>query len=441
MSKQESSETETVVEQFVCPGCALLCDDVAVVLSPSRQVKTVHNACARGLVKIREIARADRLTEPHVRDASSERAVSYTEAIDETARVLREAQNPMLYGWSSNSCEAQLAGLQLAAKLRGHFDGTASICQGHYSSSLKAVGGATCTIGDVVNKADLVIFWGANPAEAHPRHMGRTLFTRGMFRISGKEMRRSVTVDVVDTATAHANDLFLKITPGTDFEIFQALRAHLELKHPLPEMLGGVPRKDWLEFLQYIGNAEFPVIFAGLGVTASPGTFHNLDALNQFIAALKRNQQVQAYAVSMAGHYNMVGLTTVLTAQTGFPFGLDYTRGTPPRWNPGETTFVDLLARDQLDTVVVVASDPMVHLPHALARKLQTLNLVVLDYQETLTTRAADLVIPVQISGLETGGTAYRLDGVPLPLKPLAPGPEGIQSDRDVLSAILAALE
>ena len=49
----------------------------------------------------------------------------------------------------------------------------------------------------------------------------------------------------------------------------------------------------------------------------------------------------------------------------------------------------------------------------------------------------ADVVIPSAIVGIEIGGTAYRMDRVPLPLKKVVQPPNGILSDEEILSKIL----
>ena len=63
--------------------------------------------------------------------------------------------------------------------------------------------------------------------------------------------------------------------------------------------------------------------------------------------------------------------------------------------------------------------------------------LIVLDPYETPTTRLADVVFPVTIAGVESEGTAYRMDTVPLRLRKVKEPPEGILTDHEVLELIL----
>src|SRR5207302_11168028 len=76
------------------------------------------------------------------------------------------------------------------------------------------------------NRADLVIFWGSNPAESHPRHWGRySTMPKGLFVPNGRKDRTVVIVDVRRSKSAPAADIFLQVKPRKDFEALWALRA------------------------------------------------------------------------------------------------------------------------------------------------------------------------------------------------------------------------
>ena len=78
----------------------------------------------------------------------------------------------------------------------------------------------TCTLGEVKNRADFIIYWGGNPAECHPRHFTKyTLTQKGKFVPNGRKDRTMVLVDIRETPSAKAADIFLQIRPGKDFEV------------------------------------------------------------------------------------------------------------------------------------------------------------------------------------------------------------------------------
>ena len=75
------------------------------------------------------------------------------------------------------------------------------------------------TLTEVRNRADLIIYWGTNPVESHPRHLKKfALMPKGKFVPRGRKDRTMVLVDVRETLSARASDLFLQIHPGADFE-------------------------------------------------------------------------------------------------------------------------------------------------------------------------------------------------------------------------------
>src|SRR5947209_3304888 len=71
-----------------------------------------------------------------------------------------------------------------------------------------------------------MIYWGGNPAECHPRHFTKySLTQKGKFTPNGRKDRTMVLVDIRETPSAKAADVFLQIRPGKDFELITVLRA------------------------------------------------------------------------------------------------------------------------------------------------------------------------------------------------------------------------
>jgi formylmethanofuran dehydrogenase subunit B len=128
-----------------------------------------------------------------------------------------------------------------------------------------------------------------------------------------------------------------------------------------------------------------------------------------------------------------------MTWLTGYPYAIDFTQGYP-RYNPGETSAVDLLAREECDSALVVASDPISNFPLQAAQNLASIPLMTIDPHETPTTLCSDIVFPSTHVGIEDTGTVYRMDGVVLETRKLVDPPKGIKSDVEILRAILKRL-
>ena len=142
----------------------------------------------------------------------------------------------------------------------------------------------------------------------------------------------------------------------------------------------------------------------------------------------------------MRGHFNVGGANKVFTWTTGYPLGVDFTRGYP-RYSPTENTGVEALIRHEADAMLVVASDPVAHFPRQAIDRMMQIPLITIDPHESLTVTVSDLHIPSSIVGIEEEGTAYRMDSIPRPLKRVVDPPQGVLSDVEILTGILERIK
>lgn len=473
----------TVISNVTCPVCGSLCDDLEIEVE-NNVITSVRNACGMGESKFLGYS-THRPQEPLIRKNGQLVEVSLTEAVEKSARILADASYPILYGWSNTSCEAIRIGVELTEEIGGVIDNTSTVCHGPSVLSIQEVGFSTCTLGQIRHRADLVIYWASNPWSAHPRHIERyTNFTEGRFRTSaynkylsklnayesrqrmvraaklagdihaaavettlteenGKHLphslfekeRKMIVVDVRKTRTADIADYFLQIEPNKDYEIFQALRTLIQDKELDVDSIGGVPVEILEELTDVLVGCEFGVLFFGVGLTMSEGKLRNIEAGISLVRDL--NQYTKFIIMPMRGHYNVTGANVVSTWQTGYPYAVDLSHGYP-RYNPGETSVVDVLSRDESDAALVIASDPVAHFPRGAAQNLVKNPLIVIDPEATATSLLADVVFPCAVNGIEVEGTAYRMDRVPLPLKKVVQSPKTCLSDEQILLRILS---
>ncbi len=429
----EGVEGRKVVRHFVCSFCGCLCDDLEVVVSRGRVVE-VRGACPLGRAKILGYAR-NRILHPYVREGNGLRRVSLKEAVRRAAEILVNAKYPLLFGWSSTSVEAIERGLELAELVGGVMDNTSVICHGPTIQALQEVGLVTSTLGQVKNFADLIIYWGCNPLEAHPRHMSRySAMARGVYRRSRRE-RKVVVVDVRRTSTARLADVFVKVEPGRDYELISALRMAVRGLDIERDEVAGVPVEQVYELAEIMMSCRFGVVFYGLGVTMTAGKSRNVEELSRLVQDL--NEWTKFVLIAMRGHYNVTGANQAFTWTTGYPYSVDFSKGYP-RYNPGVTSATDLLLEGSVDAALIVASDPIAHLPRECVRHLLEIPLITIDPKWSLTASVSDVIIPSAVTGVECGGTAYRMDKVPLRLKKAVDPPKGVLPDYEVLEMIIS---
>jgi formylmethanofuran dehydrogenase subunit B len=467
----------TVVKGVTCPVCGTLCDDIELVVKDN-VIVDVRKACAMGAAKFMGYA-AHRSLKPLIRKNGELVEASMDEAIGRAAKILADAAYPVLYGWSNTNCEAVRVGLELAEEVGGVIDNTSTVCHGPSILSVQDVGIASCTLGQLRHRADLIFYWASNPWSAHPRHVERyTMFSDGRFqkstwrsylsRLRGimsrkrlqraanlvlrrdisdtpkveqrlpysmfQKKRKMVVVDVRKTRTAEAADYFLQVEPNKDYELLQAFRMLIRDEELDVDEVAGVPVEILEEVADVMVGCKLGVLFFGLGLTMSAGKLRNVDAALHLTRDL--NQRTKFLIMPMRGHFNVTGVNIVFTWQTGYPYAIDFSRGYP-RYNPGETSVIDILCRDEADAGLIVASDPVAHFPRKAAQNLVKNPLVVIDPEVTPTTLMADVAFPSAFVGIETEGTAYRMDHVPLPLKKVVEPPKTCLPDREILQRIL----
>jgi formylmethanofuran dehydrogenase subunit B len=299
-------------------------------------------------------------------------------------------------------------------------------------------GKVSCTLGEVKNRADLIIYWGGNPAECHPRHFTKyTLTQKGKFVPNGRKGRTMVLVDIRETPSAKAADIFLQIRPTRDFEVLTTLRALIKDQRVAPEVVAetGLTVEQLQDLADRMKKARFGVLFFGMGVSMTRGKHMNSAAILALAAEL--NAFTKFVAMPMRGHGNVTGSDVVMRWSTGYPFGVNLCRGYP-RFNPGEFSTVDLLLRGDNDAALVLGADPGATMPQPAIDHLARIPTVVLDPKVTHTSRLARVHITTAATGISAPGTVYRMDEIPLPLRPALKSP--YPTDEEVVRRIRQAV-
>lgn len=411
-------------EGVVCAFCGSLCDDITLKVEDNAIV-SMTGGCAIGRKRFLSPPEANA---PLVKG----RETGLDQAIDAAVRILSSARYPLIYGLSSTTAEAQAAAVRLAETLGATIDSTSSVCHGPGTIARQMLGIPTCTLGEVRNRADVVLFWGCNPVEAHPRHFGRySVQARGWKTPEGRQNRTLIAVDVRKTLTAKMADIFLQVEPNSDFEVLTALRALINGADLTGDTFGGVSRSQLEQAAQTLLGAKYGVILFGMGLTMSSGCQHNV--YQALMLARDLNDHTAFAVIPMRGHGNVTGAETVMTWLTGYPFAVNFSRGYP-RYSPGEFSAVDVLVRDEADAALVVASDPAATFPAAAADRFAQIPTIVIDPEFSATAQMAQVYIPSASAGIAASGTAYRMDGVPLPLRKLVDSE--YPDDRQILNRI-----
>ncbi len=429
MTPEPDTAPLKIVRDATCTFCGCVCDDIDLHVK-GHEIQKAERACVLGKAwflnhQIEET--------PHCHIDG--KPASVADGIERAAQILANAKYPLTYGLSDTTTESQRVAVSIVDWIGGIVDTTTSVCHGPSGMAFQAVGEVTASLGEVRNRGDMIIFWGSNPAESHPRHFTKySLMPKGQFLPNGRKDRTCVIVDVRKTKSAKAADIHLQIRPRKDFEALWILRAivgGIDVDPKIVEQETGIEIERWQDLADRMKSAKFGVIFFGMGLTMTRGKHANSEALLALTRDL--NQYTRFVCKPNRGHGNVTGADNVVSWRTGYPFGVNMNRGYP-RFSPGEYTASDVLARGEADAALIIASDPMANFSQPARDHLGSIPYVALDPKETPTTRHAAVSFAVATYGINVPGTVYRMDDVPIPLRPAFESPN--PSDLAILTGI-----
>lgn len=418
------------IEDVACTICGCVCDDLRVSVAGGRVIRAEGACFLAEPWFLEQGIRHPPLAMIRSAEASDE------EAIKEAATILKDSSSPLIYGLSRSSTDGQRAAVALADRLGATIDTTASLCHAPSIMALQRSGESTCSLGEIRNRADLVIYWGSNPVESHPRHLERySLLPPGQFVPNGRADRTLVVADVRRTPTTELADIFVPIEPGRDFEALWTLRA-LVREMPIGRSLRtGASVEQLAELARRMKDCRCGVIFFGLGLTRQPLGHANVEALLRLVTDLNRYTRFHARRMRVPG--DVTGADSVLCWQTGYPFSVNLARGWP-RYNPGEFSANDLLERGEADACLLVGSEGVAAFSPRAQQNLRRIPTIVLDYPTFDSLIEPTVRFTTAVYGVHRPGTAYRMDEVPIPLRAVLES--DYWSDAEVLARIERAL-
>lgn len=426
-------DTSTVglssVQDVACPVCGCVCDDLTLT-TRDNQLVGIERACGLAEPWFHGQAAA----RPPLAEVGG-KSVDGEVALDRATEILSTAVAPLIYGLSRSSTPGQRAAVCLADQLGAIVDTTASLCHGPSIMAVQRVGESTCTLGEIRNRADLVIFWGCNPSSTHPRHAERySAFPKGRWTPQGRADRTVVMIgderhvhDWTLDAQGQKPDFVIPVRPHRDFEVISALRSLIAGK-AMPSSARwaaelGVSVETLTDLAKRMKGCQCGIVFFGLGLTETPldatseptGLGHlNVENLLTLVAELNAHTRFHARRMRIQG--DVTGADAVMCWQTGFPFSVSLSRSYP-RYNPGEFSAIKLLERDEVDVCVLVGTETVSSFSVAARRRLETIPTIVLDYPATRTPFVPSVKFTTAVYGLHTGGTIYRMDEVPISLR------------------------
>ncbi|MDQ3222788.1 MAG: hypothetical protein M3Q75_04835, partial [Gemmatimonadota bacterium] len=238
----------------------------------------------------------------------------------------------------------------------------------------------------------------------------------------GRAGRFVIAVNIgADKGPAGA-DLTITLEPSEEIAALSLMRAAV-LNHRVHD-----PSPNLVRAVGLVGRltgARYAVLVHDAEPTAVPRNPLRVEGLLALTQAL--NGPTRAALSSLRAGGNGPGAESVLTCQTGYPFAVDYSRGYP-RYLPGQRG-LDRLERGSFNAALVVGSPSLGGDAAAALGSIDTVVIGPRASQAPFTTRVA---IDTGAAGIHEAGTAYRMDEVPLSLRP------PLTSQRSAVETLLA---
>ena len=412
-----------IEENATCLGCGCACDDITVVIDGDR-ITEARNACALGLRWFGDGSLPGAIV--------GGRSAAIEDVLAEIATVLRSARAPLVYLAPDLTTEAQRAAIAVADQLRAFLDGVTSSTAAEGILAAQRRGRASATLGEIRNRADVVVFWAVDPALGYPRFQSRYAPDPiGIHLPNGRKDRTVIAVDVGRQRGPDDADVRIQMTAEEESFFLASLRASLAGRTMGdPSIVARVTdlaaRLNRAKYAVVVTDAESPPS------TSAPPTMRadSLIALTQSLNATTRGSLCTLRA---GGNRN--GADTALTWQTGFPMAVDFSRGVP-RYQP-EDAALPRLARGAIDAALLVGATAAI--PAAVTKALRGVRTIAIGPRASESSIDAGIRIDTGVAGIHESGIAFRTDDLPLPLRALLPTPRDTASLLKALGAAIAA--
>lgn len=411
--------TAPVAGRAVCLGCGCACDDIAVTVSGSR-ITGAANACALGLSWYGDGTVPARVTvdgAPVARDA----------AVRQIAELV-SAGSAMVYLAPELTTEAQREAIAIADRAGARLDSVTSDTAAAGILAGQRRGRATATLGELRNRADLLVFWAVDPGSRYPRYLSRYALNRSATHVPAAG-RTVVAVDVGAARGPAEAMTRIALAPADEAAALGLMRAAV-LGREVPGLPPALAAAA--DLARQMARARYVGILHDAEAGPEPADPQRAEGLVGLAQAL--NGPARCALSSLRAGGNRSGADAAMTWQTGFPFAVDFGPGFP-RYRPEEPASTAL--RDLASVLIVGA---VAALPRAVAGAIAGRRVAVVGPRASEAPFPVEVAIDTGVAGIHETGTAYRMDDVPLPVLQVVPGPPPTLSVLKAVTAMLGTL-
>lgn len=420
--------TDRVYPDWVCPFCALLCDDVTIHANADGTLAAPDTRCPRLAQALLSYGGADAQCGASIDGAP----VGTESALEQAAQWLAHSHRP-LFGGLATDVAGTRALYALAAACGATLDHL------HGDTLMPGVlaqqdrGALFTTLSEIRTRADLVVVFACRPAERHPRFYERALGGGGFARhivFVGCAADPAANAYAADVAGVTIETLLPNADP---YDTLARWSARVESRSGAATRAGGDGSDSATlgALVERIAAARYTAFIYESAALPGEHTALLIEALHRIVKAV--NRTVRGGALALGGGEGGATVNQTLTWLSGLPLRTRVAKplrlaGEPPLdHDPYRYRTSQLLARGEADLLLWIASFGADPLPSALD---PTVPAIVLGHPAlagaVAARRAASplggpgaptVFVPVATPGIDSSGHLFRVDGpVVLPL-------------------------
>jgi formylmethanofuran dehydrogenase subunit B len=395
-----------VLKDVPCPFCSIHCDDL-VIQNQSGKLKIKENGCP---ISVERFERALPQSKPTINGKTA----TLDEAISQAAGIFNKSIEPLIAGLATD-VGGMRSVMELADKSGAIIDHMFNDGATRNFLVLQDLGWVMTTMGEIKNRADLIIFAGTD-ASNYPRFYERVVWNKqSMFDYDTTNRDIVYIGEKLDTSQGKSpsgkRPTYLKCPQDEIGEVISVLHALVGgNKTQKKDEIAGIKMAKLEKLAEQMKNTRYGVFVWAPGELDFPHaelTIQNFCEITKYL-----NRETRFAGFFLGGNDGGMSANNVSAWQSGFPLRVNFSKGYPEHDLQKYAT-ANVLKNKEADALLWISSfNPEIKPPHA---KIPT---IVLATPDTKLDFLPDVFIPVSTPGVDHSGQMIRTDSVvSLPLK------------------------
>ena len=387
-----------VLKDVPCPFCSLICDDL-VIQNKEDKLAVTENGCAKAKACFSQPLDDDVPT-------LKGKPCSINEAIEATARILKQSAAPLLAGLGTD-IGGMRSVMLLADNIGATIDHMHSDGAIRNTLVLQDLGWVMTTMSEIKNRADYIIFAGTD-ASNYSRFFERVIWNKDSL-FSDPEKRKIVYIgDKLKTSAGKSPagrlPTVLKCKQDEISEIISVLHAIIADNKIQQAKIAGINLTTLQKLAEQMKQAKYGVIVWASGELNFPHAELTIQSICELVKYLTRTTRFAG--LTLAGGDGVMSANSLSAWQSGFPLRVNFSVGVP-KHDVGRNSTKNLLKNKVADAMLWISSfSSNINPPEA---KIPT---IVLATPGTKLNFKPDVFIPVATPGVDHSGQLIRTDSV-----------------------------